>query len=94
MGREALERLLQDSLLDCSLDQEERRSLRDQIDEHCASEEDANWIRNRAFDLVSERVNADNYGAVIRWLERVLKIARYRPQVAPPHLEQGLAVVR
>ena len=84
MGREALERLLTDSLKDAALDKAEQRALREEIEQHCSGEEDANWVRNRAFDLVSEHVTDDNYRSMLRWLERVLKIARPRPVSAAP----------
>ena len=76
MGREHLEQFLRESLSDLKLDQAERRDLRALASDLLSDEEDHNWVRNRAFELVHERANADNYPELLHWLERVLRIAR------------------
>lgn len=73
MNTVELDRLLQQSLADRSLQESERKSLIDWLSQHAATDQDRALARSRAFDAVRS-LSSPEALPLIQWLEDVIRV--------------------
>jgi len=66
--------LLEQSLADHKLQTEEKNEIEQAIVTAQLDEEDLSRLRNKAFALAKEKLNAENAYNLIKWLERIVKV--------------------
>ncbi len=86
--RRQLEELLDESFEDLELSRGEKRALGQKLASAAASDDDRAYLRHAAFALAQSRIEggADSL-AVLRWLERAIKVFIPQPTASPPLAE-------
>ncbi len=59
---------LKESLADDRLSKEERRSIKSLVGDFQLDNEQLNFLRNQMYDLATERLNENNFRAIVDWL--------------------------
>ena len=74
MDREAIDRLLTQTLEDIHFSRAERHEVRRQLEDFARGPHDLNMVRNRGFALASERVSSEKDRLLLEWLRELVRV--------------------